>query len=56
MSVRLLSIIILKVKPAPFRYVAKSFRSKLNFSNIFYHFVEFHVANDISSFFLSSNL
>ena len=39
MSLKLLSMIILKVRPASFRYVTKSFWSKLNFSNISYHFV-----------------
>ena len=52
MSVTLLNIITLKVRSASFRYVAKSFWSKLNFSNI----SEFDVVNDISPFFLPSNL
>ena len=51
MSVRLLNIITLKVRLASFRYVTKSFQSKLNFNNVSYHFVEFDVVNDTSSFF-----
>ena len=56
MSVRLLNIITLKVRLASFRYVTKLFQSKLNFNNVSYHFVEFDVVNDTSSFFLTSNL
>ena len=56
MGGRILLVFILRVRSASFRYVTKSFQSKLNFSNISHHFVDFDVANDISSFFLSSNL
>ena len=57
MSVRLLSIIMLKVRPASFRYVTKSFWSKLNFSKYFLSFSRvWRCQRHNVIFFLSSNL
>ena len=57
MSVRLLSIIMLKVRPTSFRYVTKSFWSKLNFSKYFLSFSRvWRCQRHNVIFFLSSNL